>query len=171
MTDLKDIIAAIPKLSPIEHAQIIAAIKASASIGGTPAKMGKAMRADADPSVLFVLDAIVKDMKDQGRDNTTVAMAMALGTFHAFAVKCPPVHEFVTASMPTLNKRRALMQVMVRLLREDLQKMDLAITTRMMMAHAHRLQAVLHRSLPGYAENNLLHLLIRTHEEKYQDGE
>jgi hypothetical protein len=56
---------------------------------------------------------------------------------------------------------RGLIRLAVDLLCDDLIQKRVAVNARVMMNHAHRIPAVLHRNFPGYAQYGMLYLVIR----------
>jgi hypothetical protein len=59
-------------------------------------------------------------------------------------------------------QQRAVLRLGIGLLHHDLENMGLAVSSRLMMAHIHRLPGIINKSFPGYAEAGLIHMIIRS---------
>lgn len=166
MPTLDDIISAIPTFNAEEQERIISAIKASRSLGGARTR-GVALRSDMKDDTLLVLAAITDALRRKGMDNTTVDMAAGFSNYGLFVKQAAVIGEWVRGQAMNAGQQRKLYAMMAALLRDDLEKMGLAVTVRLMMQHAHRMQACFHRAFPGYADAGLVSVILNSKEQNH----
>lgn len=148
--------------------------------GGSPAngnaaptkeKTAKAKNRN-DETALEMLDCIVEVMQSKGADETPRSMLEKSNAFAAYRAKFRDnvdpgdrygslTRYFDRVMKANRVRRRALMRLAAGLLYENLIAMDVAVSSRTMMSHVHRIPAVLNRNFPGYAANGMLHLVVR----------
>lgn len=157
MSNIKTVLDIIPTLSSAELSKVTAAIGAANAIGN---KRGPTLTTDLSSDDMWMLGAVADYMRDRGIDATSVSLLRGQRGYRAFAAKVPAIAKFLKPCGARV-KQRALLHVGIELLFADLQKIGLAATSRLVMAHAHRIPAVINRAFPGYAQQGLLHLIIR----------
>lgn len=155
--DLDIVLKTIVSLTAGERAVAMSALKASESIGGdTPKKA-----AGPDISDDIVLQEIIAFMHEMSVDMSG-AKQLAVGARYAtFKVKSDHFMLTLTKSKLSKTQTRALVRIAVSLLYDDCKKMGWATTSRTLMAHAHRLAAIVDRAFPGYARMGWLALVIK----------
>lgn len=158
----KEIAGLVATLSLTDQAKLASAIKARLALGETnQERTGRVHRSEIPDDVLFVLASIAEDMRKHGADFTTPDVLYATAGITAFRAKVPAILEFIGKHANTDVRRRALLKMGIELLRVDLEdNMQRACTSILMMAHAHRIPAMINRAFPGYARNGLLHLVF-----------
>jgi hypothetical protein len=150
---LAGVLAFLTNATPDERAKVRAALDALAQFGGSPVERKLARQDDV------LLDIIVDYMTRKGCDLSLPTVLMAGKHYGTFKKKCVPVYEFVKP-VGGRNEQRALLRIGIAELYADLTRMNLAVTSRLMMAHIHRLPAVLNRAFPGYAKIGALKLIL-----------
>ena len=145
--------------------------------GGTVAKTGgltpqqKGMTR-ADEFANFTLGVIVEVMQSKGADTTHAGMLVKTqqwppfrAKFHDDARPGDRVGSLTTFFDRVVKRNRvaqhALMRISIGLLYEDLVQMNIAVSSRAVMAHIHRIPSVLNKAFPGYASAGLLPLVVR----------
>lgn len=164
---------AIPTLTSEEQAQVGAALKAAQAMGAAGQVSGekpqRMIREEAPEHVREVLQFIISYMMDHKLDRTKVDDALNSTHGREFAKKTPAVWAFVTEHTKNRAGAQTMLMVAVKLLHADLMDMGIAVSTRTMMAHVHRLPALINRQFPGYAASGLLKLFAtrkRVHEKE-----
>lgn len=109
----------------------------------------------------WVLMGIVDYMRASDLDPSGVAQLTSGKHYDAFRAKLPTIHRWLKRS-GTQVQQRAVLRLGIGLLHQNLQAMNIAVSSRLMMAHIHRLPSVINKEFPGYAENGLLGLIFRS---------
>lgn len=157
MSNIKTVLDTLPLLTGAELAQVRAALGALSSIGG---ERGPVLNTDVTSDDMWVLGAIADYMRDKGIDATSVPLLRRQRSYSAFRDKVPAITQYLKPAGDR-NTQRALLTIGIELLYEDLQKLGLAITSRSMMAHVHRIPGMINRAFPGYASQGFLSMIIR----------
>lgn len=156
-SDLKTVLDIIPRLSSAELAKVRDAIGAANAIGGAK---GPVLSNDVTSDDMWVLGAIADCMRDRGIDATSVSLLRKQRAYGAFRDKVPAIVQFLKPAGERI-KQRALLTIGIELLYADMAKIGLAVTSRTMMAHAHRIPGCINRAFPGYASQGFLEKIIR----------
>ena len=131
---------------------------------GTGAPTSKPLPKDTkhEEMAIFCLDAIVEHMRSKGADTASRGMLMKTMAFTAFHQKFREgLAVFFENAAPKHVQRMAILRMAVSLLYDNLEAMGVAVSSRTVMAHVHRLPAVLNQAFPGYAASGKLHLSTR----------
>jgi hypothetical protein len=156
--ELKAILDMIPRLTTEELSQISAALKAVAAIGAIKDVVAAPI---THTDELWVLQSITLKMQSTAVDMTGVDQLKNSKGYPSFARKVPAVVRYIRKVGTDRNTQRAFLNIGVELLLEDLKQIGLAPTSRTLMAHTHRIPAVLARAFPGYLEAGLMHVVLR----------
>jgi len=152
-------------LSGTELALLKNAVSAMQALsGGAPAVVTTPKEAKEEDATYMVLDVICEFMKAKGADFTSPTVLRKTKHYSAFRQKIMEDGMLDFYKKAAGNNRvalRALMRVGVKLLYQNLIELELPTNSRNMMAHMHRLPAVINRAFPGYAESGLLRMLIK----------
>lgn len=166
MTTFDDILKGLLELDVSQLAEVRARAGILSQAGGaakrTTAPDGKqSMPAElAETDVELVLSEIAGHLRDQGIEFASTIMLKRVQGFKAFADKVPPTMIFFRKVTTNRVKLRALIRISITLLFKDLNRMGLSVSTRTMMAHWHRVPAVIDSAFPGYARRGHLGLLL-----------
>jgi len=109
----------------------------------------------------WVLMGICDYMRSNQIDLAGVQQLTSGRHYDTFKGKLPSLHKFL-ANGGNKNVQRALLRLGIGLLHHDIVQMGLAVSSRLMMAHIHRIPGVINRAFPGYAQAGLLHMIIRS---------
>lgn len=150
---LQDVISFIAKASLEDKNKIRSALDVSDQFAGLPEARSLAKQDDV------LLDIISSYMANKGVDLSTPYVLMSGKHYVTFRKKSDAVYKYVKP-VGTKNSQRALLRIGVSLLYADLERMGLAITSRLLMAHVHRIPAVINRSFPGYRKLGALKLIL-----------
>lgn len=155
---LIDILKHVPLLTPVEMAEVRAAMAAAEAFGGGPLDEAAPITSDVD----WVLDAIATKMQELGLDMSKPSLLRRGAHFSAFKDKVPALMAYLKRVGDSKTRQRALLYVGVDLLQEDVANIGLAVTSRTIMLHLHRLPSVINRQFPGYAQSNYLRFVIQS---------
>lgn len=111
----------------------------------------------------MLLDVIFQVMRGRGLDMSGPPGLKKSSGFPAFRLKVAELHPFLALACPGRVARRALMQTAIELLVDNLHAMNVAVSSRTVMSHIHRIPAVLDLAFPGYAVAGRLHLVPEDH--------
>lgn len=154
MSNAEQIIAWIPGLTSDEVARIRAALDMSSQLGG---KVKHEAIASDD---LYVLDTIARFMQERGLDMSGREQLARGRGYNAFKIKIPALFKYLKCAGDR-NAQRALLTIGIELLYADLVKIGIAVTSRSLMAHTHRISGVINREFPGYAQSGFIKLILR----------
>jgi len=113
-----------------------------------------------DPDVDLVLESLVGTMSRLGVEYTPAVALKKAEMFPSFAEKVPGLMKFVRKGAGSKNQQRVLLGLGFRLLYTSMTEFGWPTSSRLMMAHVHRVPSVINRNFPGYASAGLLGLLI-----------
>lgn len=154
MSNVDQIVAWIPSLTSDEVQRIRAALDMSGQLGGK-------VKHEAIPSdELNALDAIARFMQERGLDLSGREQLARGRGYNAFKAKVPALFAYLKQAGDR-NAQRALLTIGIELLYADLTKIGLAVTSRSLMAHTHRIVGVINREFPGYAQAGFIKLILR----------
>lgn len=110
-----------------------------------------------------VLEVVCDTARSEGIEHAFVGVMRKHAAYPAFVKK---VDERVAPFLEMVQvrnrvRKRAFLQVAVRLLFDNLKQMEVPRSVLMAMNHIHRLQSVIDNSFPGYAKDGLLHMVVR----------
>jgi hypothetical protein len=133
--------------------------------GEAPAAGGNRSLAD------MVLEVVCDVARSEGIEHAFVGIMRKHAAYPAFVKKVDErVAPFLDmVQMRNRVRKRAFLQVAVRLLFDNLKQMEVPRSVLMAMNHIHRLQSVIDNSFPGYAKDGLLHMVVRM--ERTQAGQ
>ena len=156
---LNKILADLPHLSGEELERVRSQLGVVQSLGGkaAPAPKGSRAKTGDDDLALSVLAAYVKD---KGVDYSTAGMLRKSNGYSAFREKVPVVFAFISQGARTRPEQLGLLRIGIELLYENLVQMGVSVSARTVMAHFHRVPAVINEAYPGYATAGLLHIII-----------
>lgn len=157
--DIETILRIIPTLNSRDRARIRERLDVSNSLGLTKAARSDAVEETTSDDI-WILDAIVKYMQDMGLDLSGADQMRGGAHYSKFKAKVPAIVAFVK---PVGNKtqQRAAVKIGVELLVQELMKIGLAVTSRSLMNHAHRIPSMINRAFPGYVQAGLLSMIVR----------
>jgi len=153
MTDesaLKTVLRLLPTLQPDELQAVSGRLAALGQLSG------------ASVHTAFVLEAIVDQLASLGVDKTTVPLLSKPTDkeFVTFRSHVPSLMSFVRKTIRNRTGQRALLQLGVRLLYENLTKMDIPVSGRTVRRHVHRLPSVLNQAFPNYSRSGILGMVV-----------
>lgn len=176
--DLTNILAQLPQLSVEDRRTIkqrlvaLETLESPSKIGAfaedprKPLKMGVSedpQNGRFSPKSLEnndILGAICDFMAFSGVETPHFGVLQRLSN-KAFEDKIPAIASYLGSSDLTKLQRRAILFVGVQLLYDNLCEMGIAVTSRTLMSHIHRLPACLNRAFPGYAKMGHLRFIVR----------
>jgi hypothetical protein len=135
--------------------KIKAAIEVNSQFGASSKHGGRTNARQND----ILLDIISDYMSRKGVDMSAPFVLSGGRHYSTFKNKSVAVYEYVKP-VGARNEQRALLRIGVSLLYADLERMGLAITSRLLMAHVHRIPAVINRAFPGYRKIGALKLIL-----------
>jgi len=164
-----DVKANLKHFSKAELVDLRNAISALLALGGgaVGASASGAKEATADHTAFMLCDMIATFMKNAGADFTSSFVLRKTPQYSSFRQKVVEdgMHDYFHKAMGNNRVRtRALMRLSVGLLYDNLLAMSLPVSSRLMLAHAHRIPSVINTAFPGYAENGMLHMVIKSEE-------
>jgi hypothetical protein len=149
----KQVTSLLPKLTEDELAALRQRLSALRSMGPAPSTNGC-----ADPDL--VLHTLCDTLCGLGVEFSNPAQLKRTQGFKAFVPKAEAVMQFIRKAASTRNQQRALLGLGIRLLYDNLKGIGCPVSSRLVMAHLHRLPSVVNQSFPSYAESGLLGMLI-----------
>ncbi len=108
----------------------------------------------------WVLVGITDYMRSNQLDLSGIQQLTSGKHYDTYKTKLPPVQNYLR-NAGNKTAQRALLRLGIGLLHHDMVQLGWAVSSRLMMAHIHRLPAVINRAFPGYAQAGLLHMIIR----------
>jgi hypothetical protein len=108
----------------------------------------------------WVLMGIVDYMRSNQLDLSGVPQLTSGRHYDSWKVKLPGVIKYLQLAGDK-TAQRAMLKLGIGLLHHDLVQMGWAVTSRLLMAHIHRMPAAINRAFPGYAASGLLNMIIR----------
>lgn len=155
----EQVLVLIRTLTPSDRDDIIRAIKAMNALAKhTPAK--DITVEDVTGDHVIVLDAIVNYMQSRQLDLSGRVQLLRSNGMRAFKPKAQAVYDWIKPA-GRRAQQLALLSLGAEILYEDMVKLKWAVTSRTMMAHVHRIPALLEREFPGYAQAGFLNLIMR----------
>lgn len=109
----------------------------------------------------WVLMGICDYMRSNQLDLAGVQQLTSGKHYDTYKEKLPSLHRYLK-SAGNKNVQRALLRLGIGLLHFDLVAIGLAVSSRLLMAHIHRVPGVINRAFPGYAQAGLLSMIIRS---------
>lgn len=161
-----EIMERIPQLPAGERVQLRDYLKSLTATSNDPAQCALPLgispkKQDQWPDI--ILEILCDVMHKSGVEHTMPIALRNTNYYKPFVDKCPAVLEFFGGTTQARRSRIimvALLQTGLRLLYEDLLRMDVAVSSRTMMQHIHRVPAVINAAFPGYAEAGLLRRIV-----------
>lgn len=108
----------------------------------------------------WVLMGLVDYARHVGLEHAFVVTLTNRKDYDSFREKLPAIKQYLK-KVGDRTKQLALLRLGLELLREDLTNLRLAVSSRLLMAHIHRLPGVINRQFPGYQAAGLMHMIIR----------
>lgn len=162
---LKQILDELHELSEDERDEIQTHLKMIKSLApGLPLMGGAGGVQDDSDLFLQQLCAVLSSAGIEFVQPTVLAKTNGYSTFKG---KVPGVMKFLRRAVSSRNELRVLLYIALGLLYQDLTKQGIPVSSRLMMAHAHRIPSVLNAAFPGYAQIGLLRMIINR---KVSDG-
>lgn len=100
-------------------------------------------------------------MRRRGVDFMSPNVLMQDSGFGAFKRKVPSVMEFMHKLGGKHEQNMAITMALDLLYHDLTMNLNRAATSKLMMAHIHRLPAMLNRAFPGYAQSGMLKLIMK----------
>jgi hypothetical protein len=144
MPKFDEIVEIIPTLSSSQLRELQTRISALLSLGGDTENHG-----ETDAGI--VLGCISETLTGMGVEHVTPSFLRKSQNYSSFTKELPLLMVFLRKQVTTKNHLRALLDIGIRLLYEDMRKMGFPVSGRTLMLHMSRLPAVLDLSFPGYA--------------------
>lgn len=165
MAGLEQITKLLPQLTTAECAELIVRLKAftqfAHNTGQLPLPLVPArspVRDDTD----MVLEAIQRVLERLGVELVSPGMLRKVSSFPKFRdEKVPAIMKFVRSGVPRRVQQIGLLNVGVLLLYQNMQQMGIAVSSRAILNHAHRIPSVINNAFPGYAANGLLGMIVQ----------
>jgi hypothetical protein len=154
---LNDVLSKLPLLSLTDLDRVRQKIGMLRSVSGNSAPL---QGATSGGDAVLVLEAIAGVLGGVGVEHCSVTMLQKSPQYSSFARKIPVLMQYMNG-LNTRNEKRAFLCEAVRLLYEDLCGMNIAVSARTVMAHAHRIPAVVNKAFPGYAQGGFLAMVVR----------
>lgn len=155
---LDRILPLLDQLSAEELSKLSQRLKALASVSAAvPAVANEESQPDAD----FVVSCAAEALAGIGAEYPVRFQLQQACKSNAFREKLPGLMRFFRAAHPQRAGQRALLVMAFGLLYEDMQERGYVCTVNTLIAHAHRLPAVLNRHFPGYAQAGMLHWIVK----------
>lgn len=160
---LADIIAALPRLSAAERAQIVNACKAFAQMKGEApahapdASMTNASDADSD----LLLGALCAFMRDRGLEFSQVGMIKKTNAYQSYRKRSDFIGPWLAPSKLTRTEKGLLFAQVVPMLHQYLAWGENVVGANQLLTNAFKLPAVVDAQMPGYAKAGLLKMAIR----------
>jgi hypothetical protein len=155
--DFHNVVSSLPHLSADELHELGQRIKALSSFQTTDLPQSITTDAKGD----LILDAIASFMQGRGLEFTSASTLVRSPQYRAFAQKIPAVMKYLEQVTTVQIEQRAIAAIAVELLYENLVEMGVAVTSRTVMSHVHRIPSILNRAFPGYAQCGMLHMIVR----------
>lgn len=153
-SNVETILQLIPSLTSEEVARVRSALDMSSQLGG------KVRHEPIASDDLYVLDTIARFMQERGLDMSGREQLARGRDYSAFKIKVPALFGYLKQAGDR-NAQRALLTIGIELLYDDLTKIGLAVTSRSLMAHTHRITGVINRMFPGYAQAGFIKLILK----------
>ena len=154
---MRKVLAILPELTAQELVSISEAIKAAQNLGGEAAGAVIAHNSlSADEHEL--LGIIVQFSQNKAIDLTGLNQLSRAPDIGKFKAKVPDIKRYMDNAGLKRNQRRSILYVAVELIHQDLLDLGVAVSSRVLMRHVHRIPALLNRQFPNYARTGLLSL-------------
>lgn len=165
MSGLDQIMKLLPQLTTVECAELIVRVRAFSQFAHNSSQlplplvpMKSPIRDDTD----MVLDAIHRVLESLGVELLYPGMLRKVKAFPKFRdEKVPAIMKFVRAGVKTRVQQIALLNIGVLLLYQNMGQMGIAVSSRAILNHAHRIPSIINQAFPGYAANGMLGMLVR----------
>ena len=156
---LAAIIGDLPRLTPDERHKISERLRALEALAPTPASPGIS-RQGPDAAVGELLSAVSAVVLQESGERVNPVILRRAVDGPALREKAAELAEFATKHAATRTRRAALLRLGVELLRRDLARAGMTVTSRTLVACCHQVPAVLDRAFPGYAASGLLGMVV-----------
>lgn len=144
------------KLNPSELIKLRTELTAMLAL---PHKGAREPQQDVDDA-RFGLWAIADELQRSGTEHDAMGRLSVHRDRAQFNKHYQAVNQYFTKAGLDKIQRRALFQIGLKLLYDNLTAMGIPVTSVTMMHHVHRVPAMINQQLPGYAESGLLHLVV-----------
>jgi hypothetical protein len=153
VTDYDEVIKRLPGL----NREQLRAVQMRVGFLSTMAKSG-----DDTSDELLALECVSSVLRSKGMEFAAPSVLRKNAAYDSFRTdKVPAVMAYLQKARFTRNETRAILHLGLGLLIADMQRMGIMTSARAVMAHFHRLPAVLNHAFPGYAEGGALAMIIR----------
>lgn len=160
--DYDRVVEALPRLSPEERERVASRLAALRALSGAPVPTAPAgEQAAPESAVDEVLAAVCAVVLRASGERASVHALRRDRQTRALAAKVGPLQEYLAACARTRVERRALLELGTRLLYDQLREGGYPASARTLVAHAHRIPAVVDASFPGYAAAGMLGMILR----------
>lgn len=160
MTNLADILAAIPSLSSSDKVAIASAIKADGQFA-TPESNGQIKVRPSDTDAEIFADVLCEFLKARGIEHSNATQIKRTDAFKHFKARSTFIGTWLEKSGMTRNEKRLLLGCTMPLLHKYLAQGENAVGANQMLLNAYKLPAIVDAQLPGYAHAGLLRLVIK----------
>ena len=165
-TLLQRVLGDLSSLSPSDRGRVVEKAKLLNSMASSQSTSTTQHAAPVQTDDLL-LDALSEVVERRTGERVYPAMLRKSQQYAAFRDKTPPLMEFFEKHASRRNERRALVAVAFGVLYDDLARMNVSISARTLLSHAHRLPAVLDVAFPGYASSSLLGMVVGSTKDGY----
>ena len=155
---LRQAMAIVPELTDQELVKLTEAIKAARNLGGGALEVIAHNNLSDDERE--ILDVIIRYSVDRAIDLSGLNQLARSSEIGKFRLKVPGVRKFMDSAGLKRNQRRSLLYVAIGLVHQDLVDIGVAVSSRVLMRHIHRIPALLNRQFPNYARTGLLSLAV-----------
>jgi len=154
----------LPKLTSDELVQLSNRVKSLLSLSSATNGSNSAGRCDGDTE--FVLDCCKYVMLRTGADDNAEHMLRRSVTPDFRNVKVPSLMRFLRRQHPDLVGQRQILIRGLTLLHDDMVEGGYVCSAKTLLAHMHRIPAVLNKHYPHYAQAGMLGWLVRERKEQ-----
>lgn len=142
----------VTQLNAQERGRLLQQIKAFVGNGG-----GEQVETSDD---LLALRCIMDALRDMGTETFGYERYKKHAGWKAFAAKVPPVLKFVRKAGDERVLHNAILSLGIKLLYQELTRAGYPVTGITIMAHFHRVPAMIEMAFPGYVKSGLLNLVF-----------
>jgi hypothetical protein len=161
MSDLRKVIEVLPNLSnhDLKELKVRIGFLLKHSTTGTESPYEHVETPSSEE--LMMLEAISNVLRSQGEELNSVAWLKKSSRYAAFKNNLPPVFEFLNHVKLSNTEMRAILEIGVQLVIENMHFIGAPVTGRSIMNHIRSMPAAINRMFPGYARSGMLHMLVR----------
>lgn len=163
----EQILAVLPSLTGEQRAAVAYRLKALDSLSGGAATAGpsinrplRSIAVSSDDFIDDIFSAVCEVVLARSGERVSPLALRRTAQSNALRGKVDALRVFINTAASSRTARRGLLAIAMRLLYDDLRELGLPTTARTLLAHAHRLPAVLDANFPGYAAAGLLGMLV-----------